>query len=137
MIFNSHSVAIQFLVLLNSYFAKCLHIKKNFHCYDECHSLIPTIGQFCTKPISHRILSQISYRTNLPSHWECIGYELIAEHEVENIQFSKDDVQKNCFTMLKKWLETDRGPCYCKLFAALETYEYHDLLRKVKEIITS
>ena len=101
------------------------------------HLLIPTIGQFCTIPITQMILNQISYKTNLPSHWECIGYELIAEHEVEIIQFGENDVRKICFTMLKTWLETDRGPCYCKLFDALEKYEFHDLLRKVKEIITS
>ena len=70
-------------------------------------------------------------------HWKDIGYELIAEHEVKNIASSRDDVQEKCSTMLEKWLESDSNPCYCKLFAALEIYEYHDLLRKVKEIITT
>ena len=68
-------------------------------------------------------------------HWKDIGYELIAECEVGNIAISRDNVKEKCFTMLKTWKETDSNPCYCKLFAALEIYKYHDLLTKVKEII--
>ena len=70
-------------------------------------------------------------------HWKDIGYELIAEHEVKNIASSRDDVQEKCSTMLETWLETDSNPCYCKLVAALEVYEYFDQIRKVKEIIHS
>ena len=103
--------------------------------YDECHSLIFTTGKFCTKLINHRILYQISYKTNLPSHWKGIGYELIAEYKVTNIAHSNDTIEEKCFTMLKTWLKTDSNSCYCQLFAALETYKYCDLLRKVKEII--
>ena len=69
-------------------------------------------------------------------HWKAIGYELIAEHEVAKIASRIDDIGEKCFTMLKTWLETDSNPCYCQLFAALEIYEYFDLLKKVKEIIT-
>ena len=98
--------------------------------------MICTTGQFCTIPINIRILSQIKYKTDLPSHWKDIGYELIAEHKVANIACSRDDVEEKCFTMLKTWLETESNPCYCKLFAALEVYEHFDLIRKVKEIIT-
>ena len=92
-------------------------------------------GNFCTVPITHRILSRI--KAHLAAHWKDIGYELIAEHKVTNIMCSKDNVEEKCFTMLRTWLETDSTPCYCKLFAALEIYEYHDLLKKVKEVITS
>ena len=70
-------------------------------------------------------------------HWEDIGYELIAEHKVANIASSRNDVDKNCFTMLKTWHETDSDPCYCKLFSALEIYQYRDLLKKVKAVITA
>ena len=70
-------------------------------------------------------------------HWKDIGYELIAANEVEIIACNSDNMKEKCFTMLKTWLKTDSNPCYCKLFAALEIYEYHDLLRKVKEIITA
>ena len=92
-------------------------------------------GNFCTVPITLRILSRI--KAHLAVHWKDIGYELIADHKVTNIMCSRDDVEEKCFTMLRTWLETDNKPCYCKLFAALETYEYHDLLKKVKEAITS
>ena len=98
--------------------------------------MIHIIGQFCTKPINLRILSQINYKTTLPSHWKGIGYELIAEYKVTNIANSRDDIEEKCFTMLKTWLESDSNPCYCKLFAALELYEYFDLLKKIKDIIT-
>ena len=94
-----------------------------------------TIGEFCTVPITLRVLSRI--KAHLAVHWKDIGYELIAEHEVETIASSGDNVKERCFTMLKTWVETDRNPCYCKLFAALEIYEYFDLLRQVKKIITS
>ena len=94
-----------------------------------------TIGEFCTVPITLRVLSRI--KAHLAVHWKDIGYELIAEHEVETIASSGDHVKEKCFTMLKTWVETDRNPCYCKLFAALEIYEYFDLLRQVKKIITS
>ena len=85
--------------------------------------------------MNYRILSQISYKTALPSYWEVIGYELIAEHEVTNISQGSGTIKEKCFTMLKTWLETDSNSCYCQLFAALETYKYCDLLRKVKKII--
>ena len=94
-----------------------------------------TIGELCKVPITLRILSRI--KAHLAVHWKDIGYELIAEHEVKNIASSRDDVQEKCFTMLETWLETDRNPCYCKLVAALEVYEYFDQIRKVKEIIHS
>ena len=96
---------------------------------------IYTIGEFCTVPLTLRILSRI--KAHLAVHWKDIGYELIAEHEVETVASSADDVKEKCFTMLKTWLETDKNPCYCKLFAALEVYEYFDQIRKVKEIIHS
>ena len=70
-------------------------------------------------------------------HWKDIGYELIAEHKVEAVASSADDVKEKCLTMLKTWVKTDSNPCYCKLFAALEVYEYFDQIRKVKEIIHS
>ena len=70
-------------------------------------------------------------------HWKDIGYELIPEHEVEIVAINDDEVNEKCFTMLKKWLKSDRNPCYCKLFAALEEYKYYDLITKVKEIIRS
>ena len=60
---------------------------------------------------------------------------MIAEYKVKNIASSSDTIEEKCFTMLKTWLETDTNSCYCQLFAALETYKYYDLLRKVKEII--
>ena len=101
---------------------------------NEFHPMIHTVGQFHTKPINLRILSRI--KAHLAVHWKDIGYELIAEHKVANIVSSRDDIEEKCFTMLKTWLETDSNPCYCKLFAALEIYEYFDLLKKVKEIIT-
>ena len=97
--------------------------------------MIYPIGQFCTIPINLRILSRI--KDYLAVHWGDIGYELIAEHEVANIACSKDNVKEKCFTMLKTWLETDSNPCYCKLFTALEVYKYHDMLKNVKEMITS
>ena len=98
-------------------------------------NIIFIIGQFCTILINHRILSQINYKTDLPSHWKSIGYELIDQYKIANIACSVDSLENKCFNMLTTWLESDSKPCYCKLFAALETYEYHDLLRKVKEII--
>ena len=94
-----------------------------------------TIGELCKVPITLRILSRI--KAHIAVHWKDIGYELIAEHEVKNIASSRDDVQEKCFTMLETWLETDRNPCYCKLVAALEVYEYFDQIRKAKEIIHS
>ena len=94
-----------------------------------------TTDQFCTIPINLRILSRI--KDYLAVHWKNIGYELIAEHKVANIACSRDDVEEKCFTMLKAWLETDSNPCYCKLFSALKVYKYHDMLRNVKEMITS
>ena len=102
----------------------------------EYYSLMLShIGHFCTILITVKILSRI--KAYLAVHWEDIGYELIAEHKVANIASSRDDVEKKCFAMLKTWLETDSNPCYCKLFAALKIYECHELLRKVKEIITT
>ena len=94
-----------------------------------------TIGELCKVPITLRILSRI--KAHIAVHWKDIGYEMIAEHEVKNIASSRDDVQEKCFTMLETWLETDSNPCYCKLVAALEVYEYFDQIRKVKEIIHS
>ena len=102
--------------------------------HNDCYSLIHAIGRFCTIPINLRILSRI--KAHLAVHWKDIGYELTAEHKVANIASSRDDVEEKCLTMLKTWLETDSNPCYCKLFAALEIYEYFDLLKKVKEIIS-
>ena len=99
------------------------------------YSLIYTIGEFCTVPITLRILSRI--KAYIAAQWKGIGYELIAEHEVKIIASSRDDVQEKCLTMLEKWLETDSNPCYCKLFAALEANKYFDQIRKVKEIIHS
>ena len=99
--------------------------------------MICTTGQLCTIPINIRILSQINYKPDLPSHWKLgIGYELIAEHKVANIACSRDDVEEKCFTMLNTWLETESNPCYCKLFAALKVYKHLDLIRKAKVIIT-
>ena len=98
--------------------------------------MICTAGQFCTIPINIRILSQINYKPDLPSHWKGIGYKLIAEHKVANIACNRDDVEEKCFTMLNTWLETESSPCYCKPFAALEVYKHFDLIRKVKEVIT-
>ena len=107
---------------------------KVYYC-DECYSLIYTIGEICTVPITHRILSRI--KAYIAVHWKDVGYELIDANEVEIIALNAEDMKEKCFTMLKKWLETDRNPCYCKLFAALEVYEYFDQIRKVKEIIHS
>ena len=103
--------------------------------HNDCYSLIHTIGQFCTIPITLKILSRI--KAHLAVHWKDIGYELIAANEVETIACTGDNVKEKCFTMLKTWLETDRNPCYCKLFAALEVYKYHDMLKNVKENIIS
>ena len=97
--------------------------------------MIHAIDRFCGVPITLRILSRIT--VHLAMHWKDIGYELIAEHKVANIACSRDDVTEKCFTMLHTWLQTDSNPCYCKLLTVLELYEYHHLLIKVKEIITS
>ena len=102
--------------------------------HNHCYSLIHITRQFCTIPVTVRILSRI--KAHLAVHWKDIGYELIAEHKVAKIACSRDDVEEKCFTMLNTWLETDSNPCYCKLFAALEIYEYFDLLNKIKKIIT-
>ena len=100
-----------------------------------CAFFIHTIGQFCKIPITRKILSRIKY--HLAPHWSDIGYELIDEHKVENIESNKDSEDKKCFIMLKTWLEADRNPCYCKLFKALETYKYFNQIKEVKELITS
>ena len=103
--------------------------------HNDYYSLIHTIGQFCTIPITLKILSRI--KAHLAVHWKDIGYELIPEHKVANIASSRDDVEEKCFTMLNAWLKSDSNPCYCKLFAALEVYKYHDMLKNVKENIIS
>ena len=68
-------------------------------------------------------------------HCKDIGYKLTAAHEVETIACTDDNVKEKYFAMLKTWLETDRNPCYCKLFATLEVYKYYNMLKNVKEII--
>ena len=86
-------------------------------------------------PITLRILSRI--KSYLALHWRDIGYELIADHKVEIIASSSDNVEEKCFTMLKTWLETDTNPCYCKLFSALERYEYFNTIRKLKGLLAT
>ena len=99
----------------------------------DMYNVYVYIGQFCKKPINLRILSQI--KRYLASHWKDIAYELIDEDKVENIASNNETLEEKCFNMLKTWRQSDKNPCYCKVFHALETYDYLDSIRKVKNIL--
>ena len=87
-----------------------------------------TIDQFCKRQIT---LSRI--KAHLTSHWHDVAYELIEDDKVKNIKCSSDTEENKCFTMLKTWLETDKSPCYCKLFTALERYKHFHIIKNIKD----
>ena len=88
-------VTLAYLVL---FICNGLHVLLNFstlsevNYYNECYSLIYTIGEFCTVPITLRVLSWIIL-AHLALYRKDIGYELIAEHEVETIACTGDQVK--------------------------------------------
>lgn len=93
------------------------------------------IDQFCKVKITRKILSRI--KIYLAPHWSEIGYELIDEHLVDDIECSNDSNATKCFTMLKTWHSNDSNACYCKLFTALERYKHFKIIGEIKEQITS
>lgn len=87
---------------------------------------------YCCRP-SHKILRR--FKTQLTPNWKDIGYELIKPEDIDCIDCSKPVEEEKCFAMLKKWLETEPNPCYCKFFKALNMYKLFCLVYELKSHI--
>ena len=64
-----------------------------------------------------------------------MAYELIEGKYVSAIECSKEGDTTKCFRMLQKWLQTKINSCFCELFHALDVYDLHGIIERVKEII--
>lgn len=67
------------------------------------------------------------------SDWEDIGYQLIDENAVEEIESENIEASRKCKKMLQVWLKTDDSASYEKLISALNDLNLKSTAVKVMD----
>jgi len=59
----------------------------------------------------------------------------ISADALNEIMMNNQRGRDRCLFMMKKWLEIDCSPCYCKLISAVITEDNHSLAEEIKEAV--